>query len=188
MDWLLRKITDFSPAEYDEVYRSLSDSRKTHIDKMKLKDDKQRSLLATAIVNELLGKMGEAATLSVGENGKPVLKGSELFVSISHSNEAVVCAVSHEPVGIDIELIKPVKAAFIKRVCTKEELEYVLPDADKIKDLVIEDTDILIRFFKVWTAKEAYFKKHGTTGMLKTQTLPLKKEQLKRDGYIITIM
>ncbi len=188
MDWLFKKITDLSGLEYNVIYNNLSESRKAHIDKMRFKDDKLRSLLATHIIDELLAKQGITnAKLQVAPNGKPVLSESEFFISISHSHNGVVCAVSKECVGIDIEIIKPVKSALIKRVCTKSELEYVLKEKN-LEQEQISDYNTLVRFFEVWTSKEAYFKKHGTKSMLKTDTLLLPKEHVIIDEYLITVM
>lgn len=188
MDWLLKKVTDLSDAEYNEIYNNLSVSRKAHIDKMRFKDDKLRSLLATYIIDKLLVKQGVTdAKLEVAPSGKPILSKSELFISISHSHNSVVCAVSKECVGIDIEIIKPVKSALIKRVCTKSELEYVLKEQN-LEQETISDYNTLVRFFEVWTAKEACFKKVGTESMLHTDTLLLPKEHNIIDGYLITVM
>ena len=55
------------------------------------------------------------------ESGKPYLKDKNLYFSLSHSNGIVALTVSKEEVGLDIELIKPVKDALAKRIMTTEE-------------------------------------------------------------------
>ena len=85
MKWLFSKTTDIAENEYQEIYNSLTESRKNHIDRMKNSDDRKRSLAAQYLLIKLLGEMGvESAVLESDNNSKPYLNGSDLFVSISH--------------------------------------------------------------------------------------------------------
>lgn len=55
-------------------------------------------------------------------HGKPVLKGcTNLFFNISHSGDYAVCAVSKQPVGIDIERIGAYQPNVARRVCSDAE-------------------------------------------------------------------
>ncbi len=182
MKWLFSKTTDIAENEYQEIYNSLTESRKNHIDRMKNSDDRKRSLAAQYLLIKLLGEMGvESAVLESDNNSKPYLNGSDLFVSISHSHEMVACAVDSVPIGIDIEKITPVSNSLIDYVCTDKEKEYVCKSTQKPS---------FKRFFEVWTAKEAYIKKMGC-GLKKakeTDTLPLNKKIFIIEDYIITIL
>ena len=120
---------------------------------MKQTDDLLRSLEAEYLVKELLNELDvKNAKLETGENGKPYLVGSDLFVSISHSYEGVVCVVDKNRIGIDIEKIREVPHSLIDYTCTDQEKEYVLGG---------EENHTFKRFFEVWTAKEALLKKTG---------------------------
>lgn len=88
------------------------------------------------------------------ESGKPYLKDKNLYFSLSHSNGIVALTVSKEEVGLDIELIKPVKDALAKRIMTTEEYN-IYNSLDKNKKITY--------FYEVWTSKEAYVKKIGTS-------------------------
>lgn len=184
MEWLIGKITDLSDEEYTKVYSSLSPSRKAHIDKMKKEDARKRSLMATYLVNKLLLKAGKSELkVLTDKSGKPYLKDSNLFVSISHSYDYVACVLSETPVGIDIEKIRPVSQKLIEYVCTENEKEYVLgKDTDQ--------NEITKRFFAVWTAKEACFKKgdSGENNIRFIDTLSLKRQEFLIDGYFVTIL
>ncbi len=182
MNFILGKITDITDQEYEEVYLALTPSRKKHIDRMKIKNDRKRSLMATYLLNKLLLKAGKTeAKIETDENGKPFINEGGLYISISHSEEWVACALSENPVGIDIEKIKPVSQKLIEYVCTQNEREYVL---------LTKDDEVMKRFFAVWTAKEAFFKKNN--GKIKNirsiDTLDLKKQEFIKDGYFITIL
>ena len=179
MDWLLRKITELTEEEYEAIYQSLSPSRKAHIDRLKKPDDRKRSLLATEIVHQLASD----AVLETDPAGRPYLRNCPYYVSISHSHGAVACAVSETPVGIDIEKIKPVKTRLVNYACLPEEQEYV--NAQEAP--VITDGETLLRFFAVWTGKEACFKKNGGN-MLSINTLSLDRTTAVVDGYFVTIL
>ena len=188
MNWLFRSIDGFSSAQYDAVYGGLSASRKAHVDRMKNRDDRLRSVLAAALVNELLqAEKAVGARLETDGFGKPFLNGSGLFVSISHCEQGVACAVSSSEVGIDLERIRPVRKALIEYVCLPCEKEYVF-GGSQYECETVTDPQTLLRFFEVWTAKEAYFKKCGPKDMLAVNTLELEKRCLVQDGFIITII
>ena len=179
MDWLLRKITELTETEYARIYAGLSASRKAHIDRLKQPEDRKRSLLATEIVRQLVPK----ATLETDTEGRPYLRDSACYVSISHSAEAVACAVSERPVGIDVEKIKPVKTALVDYVCLPQEREYVAAREAS----VVTDRETLLRFFEVWTGKEACFKKTGGA-MLSADTLLLDKITAVTEDYFVTVL
>ena len=129
MNWLFGKITDLTPEQYEAVFLSLSHSRRARISRIKKEDSRHRSLMATYLVQKLLKEMGyENVTLETAEDGRPYLKGCDLFVSISHSHEGVVCAISEQEVGIDIEKIQPVRIGLIQYVCTPQERACILSD------------------------------------------------------------
>lgn len=70
--------------------------------------------------------------------------------SLSHTDGVVAVAVSHEPVGVDVEIVKPrCNDQTVKRVLGAEKyLQY--------RNLPEEEKDDF--FFSVWTKKEALFK------------------------------
>lgn len=190
MKWLYGEINDYTKAEYDAVYNSLSISRKERIDRFKLEDDRRRSLLGEMLVKELLAEEGISATIESAENGRPYIENDLRFISISHSNAAVVAAVSDSPIGVDIEQIKPVNPRLVKRICTTEEEAFInLSDGELSGQLITEETT-LERFFNIWTAKEAWFKKQGT-GITDFKTINVLNEEreVHRAGeYIIQII
>lgn len=181
MKWLFTKITDITHEQYTQIFSRLSPSRKAHIIRMKLPQDQMRSLAASFLVEKLLKGNGyNNFTLSNKENGMPYLEGSNLFVSISHSAEGVVCAISETTIGIDIEKIKTVTEKFINYVCNDKEKEYIFA----------EPTALPQRFFAVWTAKEAYLKKHGLQlGDIRTiDTFSFEKQFYTTEDFLITIV
>ena len=84
------------------------------------------------------------------ENGKPAM--DSLYFNISHSENVAVCAVSDEPVGIDIEKIRDIKKNIVDRYFTCHEKKYLNN---------IEDSFRNAAFIRMWTIKESYVKYTG---------------------------
>ncbi|USN49922.1 MAG: 4'-phosphopantetheinyl transferase superfamily protein [Myxococcales bacterium] len=81
-------------------------------------------------------------------NGKPYIKSShdrELYISISHSYDVLVVALSFaEPIGVDVEFVK--EREFIKRISDKYFIEPIVS---------------LMDFYRSWTARESFVKING---------------------------
>jgi len=190
MKWLFGRITDLTPQQYEAILDSLPPSRKARISRIKKEDGRHRSLMASYLVQKLLEEMGrETVVLENAEDGRPYLKGCDLFVSISHSHEGVICAISEDTIGIDIERIRPVRVGLIQYVCTEREREYVLSGWTDIGKEMVEGP-VAQRFFAVWTAKEAYFKKSGSgiTDIRSIDTLSFAKQTFYIDDFLITVV
>lgn len=179
MKWAIGRLSDYSEAEYEKAYAGLSKSRKLRIDRLKLDKDRKRSLLGEILLKKLLEKENIAGDILSADNGKPYLSDSTFFISISHSGEMAAAAISEKPIGIDVERLRKIDFKLIERVCTEREAEYIK-----------EGDDPEFRFFEIWTAKEAYFKKQGTgiTNLKSVCVLDLKREVIKSNGYILQIV
>lgn len=181
MHWICCDVAAFSEEDLHRTYAGLSPSRKEHIDRIQPTEDKKRSLAGECLVQKLLQTHYGItnATLHRSENGQPYLSGCELYVSISHSHKIVACAISEEPVGIDVERIRPVKPELHQRVCVPEELKYIR-NGDNAAE----------RFFEIWTAKEAWFKKQGTgiTNLHSVNVLEIPREMHRIEDYILHIV
>ena len=138
--------------------------------------------LLTKMIKEIYGR--ENFTLFLNENGKPML--DFCFISISHSGDYAVCAVSDSPVGVDIERTGGFKRREKYMLFTPLESEYV------------NERDSENRFYTLWTRKEAYIKAKGVilTDAAKTELVAPDFSLLdlydgfrftaeKSDGYII---
>lgn len=189
INWGNVNICDIPDTEYERIYSLLSPSRKARVDALMHSEDKMCTLagefLARKILKEKYG--AESVEITVSDNGKPILN-CPLCLSISHSHGTVACAVDTAPVGIDVEKIRPVKSKLIDRVCTDDELQYVLNG--KNPDTLCKNSEVLKRFFEIWCSKEAYYKKLG--GDIKSfkdvNTLTLQKQIIEKQGFIICII
>ena len=192
MHWAVRALSAFSQQQLEKTYGNLTPSRKEHIDRLQKQEDRIRSLAAEALALQLLQEHYDLTTAQLcrKENGQPYLTGCALFVSLSHSGQMVACAVGDRPVGIDVERIRPVKPNLMGRVCTAEELAYVLAGNTPSEGQPCEDPAVLRRFFEVWTGKEAYFKKCGTgiTDFQAVNILTLPRQTHTEEDYLVQLI
>lgn len=175
-----------------QAYGALTPSRKVHIDRFRRREDKVRSLVAGILVEKLLKEHCGMDRISLcrDDSGRPYLPDCDLSVSISHSGNRVACAVSQKPVGIDLEQLRPVDLNLCRHICVEEERKYVFGPIPEWEGGLCHDQEVLSRFFEIWTAKEAYFKRAGTgiTNLKAVNVLPLPRQIHWLDNYILQIM
>ena len=89
------------------------------------------------------------------EGGKPFLFGlPHIHYNISHCEGMVALALSDRPVGVDIEKVRPVKDALVRRVLTEEEQSFLYKTA-------AGEEARAEWFTRFWTLKESYLKYTG---------------------------
>ena len=95
---------------------------------------------------------GKDFRLYLGEYGKPLVKDGKVYISISHSGDYVMVAVSDCNVGCDIQ--KEVKGKdpdkLAKRFLSEKECEKKSKSSEKLH-----------LFYKYWTYRESYCKMNG---------------------------
>lgn len=104
----------------------------------------------TCIGAELLlfDYLGRVPNYKIDEFGKPY--GEKVEFNFSHSGNIAVCAISDNPVGVDVEKIRNVSMDIAKRkFCTNE------------YDFIINSTNSTDSFFEYWVKKESYVKALG---------------------------
>ena len=120
-------------------------------------------------------------------NAKPKLANqkSVLEFNISHSNQYALLGISHHPIGVDLEFIKPIKNldSLSNRSFTKKEHQHFL---------TLNSDQQQAYFYQLWTQKEAYAKMLGESVWqhLKTDTHSPKPSQyqiINPDGYQVSI-
>lgn len=118
-----------------------------------------RKLLAYGLKEEY----GEEYKVEKTGRGKPYLFGAPyIHFNISHTKGIVVCVVSEREIGVDVEYIREAKESLIRRVCSKEEREYIWGDRlEKEGRENVRSNDIYLRFTRIWTLKESYGKAIG---------------------------
>lgn len=89
------------------------------------------------------------------EHGKPYLtETSEIYVNWSHSRDYVICVISDQEVGIDLQKMdREPKENLIRKALTEEEQEFYrsVPKPERQK-----------LFYQYWSVKESFLKALGT--------------------------
>ncbi|MBE6732729.1 MAG: 4'-phosphopantetheinyl transferase superfamily protein [Ruminococcaceae bacterium] len=147
-------INDISIIDYENEYSCLSQNERQRLSVYKGEKDKKRSLATKVLLRKAVLEKYSIKDFSLkrAENGKPFLDFCKL--SLSHSGDMAVCAVSSNEVGIDIEKIKDIKPRNKYKLFTPDENDYV-NKCDDNKN---------IRFLEIWTRKEALLKCSGIMG------------------------
>lgn len=118
-----------------------------------------------------------------GKHGKPFLREyPNVFFNISHAAHAVLCAVSEQPVGADIQDIRLLKTDISRKICTPGELEQLGCAKDKNRELC-----------RLWCIKESFGKLTGkgfSEGFteIDTERLTLEKKLFfcEENGFFIS--
>lgn len=164
MTYELCNIGDYTEAQFGAMYRAAAPERQARADKFKHEDDRKRCLCADMLARKMLAKAANVApehiSFTYGDKGKPHAN-LPLHFNVSHAGAYVLCAVADAPIGADIEQIKPFRAGMVARYFTAAEAAYVW-NGTPIPDGNVTDADTCARFYRVWTAKEAYVKMTGT--------------------------
>lgn len=108
-----------------------------------------------AIARRLLAKESgmnpEEIVISRTENGKPVCSAPPFYFSGSHSGDYLACVTAQQPVGLDLEQVRPVHPRLL-RALSPQEQAYML---------ALPQTQRDEGFFRLWTLKESWIKCQG---------------------------
>ena len=191
--WYKYDIREMTDAEFHNWYAIMSAEKQKRVDRFHFKDDKKRAVAGEMLARLALADWCQVEPRSIsfgrGEHGKPFAEGLDAQFNISHSDDFVVCAVSDRPVGIDIEKIRPVDLKISKKICTPDELYSLFGHIPDEGEFVRTDNENLLnRFFRMWTKKEARGKFLGK-GLLFGETDVVCNEFFvdDADGYIIAL-
>ena len=195
MIWKCLDIRAFTTSEYLAAYQNLDDVKRARVEKTRQRKDRMRTVAADALARRMLGEaMGvspEAIRFVYAENGKPSVAGGGYEFSISHSDDIVVVAIHAGPVGIDVEHIREVSPRLAKKYFCEDENFYVFGHEPRDVDFEhMASTDIRMRFFEIWTAKEAYLKRIGEglshLRSVNTTLYPFERHLIDNE-YLVTI-
>lgn len=83
-----------------------------------------------------------------GANQKPyITENKNVFFNISHTTDCVICAISDNEIGVDVEKIRQINLNISKKICTPSEHKLFEKSSSKLEFLL-----------KIWTKKESYVK------------------------------
>ena len=156
MEFRIWDLQQIDAARLRQWFNEFSPAQQQEILSLRRTESRVSRLCAHRLALEMLSRESglpmAALVIETDPLGKPQVKNAPLHFNVSHSGDFVVCAVDAQPVGVDIEVIHPVRPVLAARVCCPEELAYAAPGGDLDP----------VRFFEIWTAKEALLKYRGT--------------------------
>ena len=144
-------IWDF---DLSQALAQVSAQRRTHALRYRLERDQRLSVAAYRLLQRaLLEQYGidKAPQFIFNAAGKPLLDNHpDIHFSLSHCNDAVACAVSDRPVGIDVETIDHYSQELAEEVMNESEMQQILTSSQPA-----------IAFARLWTMKESLYKLTG---------------------------
>lgn len=147
----LRRMT-YDPAQADAWLQLLPGDERARYDAFPVDKRKREFLLGRIALRTLLSEQLDedpaAIPLHVTDDGAVELPSAPYFVSIAHSGDQAVAAVSPDRVGVDLEHIRSVESGVIDFVLASDEKE-LLDTLPMARDRA---------FILCWTLKEATLK------------------------------
>ncbi len=109
-------------------------------------------LLLDKALREVWGLDGREQEFVYGPHGKPSLKAHpECHFNLSHSKQSVMCVVHDQPVGCDMEVVRPsLNMLLVRKTMNDSEM-----------DQILQSPEPTVEFARLWTMKEAVVKLTG---------------------------
>lgn len=187
MQWFLFNEENFNTNEYNECLSLMDDDRKKKILSINHQPTQRMSVFgewaAKLELSKLTNKKPQDVKIARTNKGKPYAVNIPYCFSISHSANLLALAIDKQPIGIDIEIIKPFKKDVSKKICTENDLTLLNKSND--------ENDRNLTLYKIWTAKEAYYKMQGcgiTNNLKNISYCEIPAQHFIESNYIITIV
>ena len=137
----------------DDFYKRISEAEKIVFRGGSECKNNRHSVCGRVLLGYILHNHCSVSSFSytLGENGKPYLRDENIYFSISHSGDMILCCVTEKECGCDIEQVRSFNPRVVLRFFTENEAK------------AIEDSDDKDRLFiRIWTLKESVLKKIGS--------------------------
>lgn len=181
-------LSEYSADALEQDLQSLPDWRRDQALKYSVPEGRRNCTLAYTLLCRALKEeygINDSPTFIIGEHGKPVLaEYPHIHFNISHCHTAILCAVSHQPIGVDIESTgRKTSDTLIRYTMNEEEKELIKASTGNT-------------FLRLWTMKEALVKLwgkglHGNIPSLllptNTTDITFTTEENTDRGYVFSI-
>ena len=144
------EISSMTDEQFDLFFDLMPTARQKKVMRYAKTDDKKLGVAAFALLCYALNLCGYKIghyEFSTTENGKPYFKNLPLNFNISHTGNAVACAVSKTEIGVDIQKKNVEYSRVMHRICCENEIDLISASENPIDD-----------FVKLWTLKESHVK------------------------------
>lgn len=182
MFYIYACTADYSDEAYQTHLSALPAWRKEKALQYKKLGDRKRCVLAFVLLQHALREeygITEVPEFVYNEFGKPSFPNLPIHFSLSHCKDAVVCAVSDQNIGVDVESIVAYNTDVARRVCTASELEALRCSLQKDLD-----------FTTLWTKKEAVAKFEGMGLSMELNKMEMSKyriDSIRCDKFVLSV-
>lgn len=136
----------------------LSEDTQIKLYKNRFIEDQWRVALSDLLLRKTLAQeLGiplNDVKIELDRYGKPFLHEKKRQFNLSHAGSIIILATDTNPIGIDIEYVRPL-----------HDLEHLLANfsQEELEDFLAKDKEKQVEFFyQLWTLKESYIKALGT--------------------------
>jgi 4'-phosphopantetheinyl transferase len=157
MDIYLLPLPDGMEESRERLLACIDAEKRYRLLRLRQPDDVDRSLLADIFIRDAairrFGLRNEHIHFGIGSMGKPYLSlASPFHFNCSHSGRFILCVVSDDTVGCDIEKIQEADEDVAALVFSREERQ-LLREANRQERRLL--------FYRLWTRKESFIKATG---------------------------
>lgn len=154
MVYVYDDIDDFNIVDFEKLYNKLSDERKEKVNKYKFMQDKKLSMISYLLLLAALKleyNIKDDIIFKYNIYGKPYLKKySNIYFNISHCKKGIICALSSNEIGVDIQDFIDFDDNILEYIMCNKEINRISKSEKTKKD-----------FINLWTLKESYIKYLG---------------------------
>lgn len=178
MVYIFENLQLCDPEWLAEKIKNLPLWRLQKVQALKKQEDKIRSVAAFLLLERALQALGISPVpeFAYEKFGKPYLPGYPVHFSLSHTKNAVACAVSDCPIGVDVQEKMKYSSRLSQRICSDAECTALENAEDKGSVLTA-----------LWTKKEALAKCSGKGLGEKFSSLEEGVFTLHRPGYYLSV-
>lgn len=185
-------IKSISRSEYEAAYFLMSRQRQEKCREYSRDKDKMLCIAADMLARKVIAEETKTPENELSfykaQGGKLYLDSGDCYFNFSHSEDIVALALNrHREVGIDVEKIRKISLNLIKRVCNKDEIEFISNGNGLNSDFA--EGEAAERFFRIWTYKEAVLKCSGEGIISELYNISYDKDRCFceiTDGYCFT--
>jgi 4'-phosphopantetheinyl transferase len=149
-------ITDLDESHFCLLKSNASEQRRSRLETLYNDEKVRQQLVSESLIRMIVKKELGVREIGFGvcPGGKPFILGLPNFhFNLSHSGSWVVCATDRDPIGVDIELVRPVNIDLARLYFSSDEYRSLIGKTGAEKDQL---------FFDLWTLKESRLKAKGS--------------------------
>ena len=162
--------------DLDAALAEISEQRREQAVKFKHELGQRLCVLAYQLLKQGLSEVygiEENPVFEYNEHGKPSIIGHpEICFNLSHCKEAAICAISDQPVGVDVESVRSFKESLVRYTMNEDEIRQIESSEDQA-----------VAFIRLWTMKESAMKLIGT-GISNDMKHVLQQEGLNFETFV----